>query len=246
MTRGAETLTVLSPSHIRDLLAQSPQAIRELLVEVTGLAGAADLISRAETAAVSWRAASRAEIVKLGGRDARGVLALMYPFEYSALEILVGSGNERRCLLALDSAQDPGNLAAVIRNAAFFGATGIILPEDRSVQVTATVARRSAGALWMVKIARVKNLVRTLEQLKSCGFWMYATVVKGGKAPRNEVFPEKSCFVLGGEGKGLRRLVRDRCDVRLTVPGKFESLNLGAFSAVLLYEWAVQGGEVFA
>jgi 23S rRNA (guanosine2251-2'-O)-methyltransferase len=112
-----------------------------------------------------------------------------------------------------------------------------VLPKDRSVEVNAAAMRRSAGALAVLPVSRVVNLVRALEELKAAGFWIYGAVATGGKDPAHEAFSERACLVLGAEDEGLRPLVERTCDILLTVPGQFESLNVSACAAVLMYAW---------
>jgi len=157
-------------------------------------------------------------------------------------EVAPAAASPRRiCLLALDSVTDPGNLGAIARSARFFGASGIVLPQDRSVEVTAAAVRRSAGALLSVPVARVINLVRALKDLKDHGYWTYCAMPHGGVEPLAEKFPERSVLVLGAEDVGVRPLVSRTCDIALTIPGAFESLNVSACAAVLLYAWSRKG-----
>lgn len=172
-------------------------------------------------------------------RSHQGVIARVSPFRYVELDELVGTrGDEPSLLLALDGVEDPMNLGSLLRVADAAGAGGVIIPKRRSTPVTPAVGRASAGAVEHTRIARVTNLPRALERLKSAGLW-----VVGAEADRGELYHEVDMtgpvvVVLGGEGRGLGRLVREHCDHLASIPmlGRVGSLNVAAAGAVLLFE----------
>ncbi len=232
-----ESLFAHGIAHVGDLVACAPGLIQEVLLEGRdGKLG--KLHDRCRLARVACRIAGRSELMRLGGREARAALAILMPYPYVALDDLVAALPERAIVLALDGVTDPGNLGAIARSARFFGAGGLILPERNSAAVTATVVRRSAGAVMQLPVAQVTNLVRSLARLQEAGFWVYGTAPGQGEHPGTLAFPERTCLVLGSEGKGMRPLVARACDHQLMLPGDFESLNVASFSAVLLYEWS--------
>jgi 23S rRNA (guanosine2251-2'-O)-methyltransferase len=234
-----EELKAHGLAHVLDLVSTAPQVVAEVWVESTQgkLSGLVKLLDKS---AISWREVSRKELVARGGRDARMALALLHPFQYLSLPDLVAQVPEQGCVIALDSVTDPGNFGSILRSAAFFGVAGVILPERNSVAVTATVVRRSAGAAMQVPVARVTNLVRTLEELKKDDFWVYGTEPRGSRPLAGESFSGRTCFVLGAEGKGMRPLVARSCDMQLGLSGSFESLNVASFGAVLFHAWSMQ------
>ena len=141
-------------------------------------------------------------------------------------------------LALLDGIQDPQNLGAVIRAAETLGIQGIIIPERRSASLTETVAKCSAGAIENMPIACVNNLVQTLELLKKTGFWMVG-VDANGETPCHEFqFDMPVALIIGGEEKGIRPLLRKKCDFTIHIPmqGKLDSLNAATASAVVFYE----------
>lgn len=242
MSERSDKLTVHGVSHVLDVCRQAPGLVDEVLVEV-GLSGGegGQLSALLKEGAFNWRPAERGELVRAAGGRARRAVAILRPYPYLSLPQLLAEGTGRSLVVALDSITDPGNLGAIIRNAVFFGALGIITTKDRSAEVTAAVVRRSAGAAAVVRIAKVTNLARALRELKGAGYWVYGTVPGQGALPSAEAFPERTCFVLGSEGKGLRPVVAKECDGSLSVAGDWESLNVASFAAVLLYEWAREG-----
>ena len=144
-------------------------------------------------------------------------------------------------LLALDSIQDPRNLGSILRSALAAGFGHIILTRDRSVPVTGTVARTSAGAVAHLKLCQVVNLAETLKLLKERGFWVFGAVVEPEADSIYQAdFSGPVCLVIGSEGKGIRPLVRRQCDHLVTIPmhAPFNSLNASAAAAVLLFEIA--------
>ena len=189
---------------------------------------------------------SRSVLQKLsGGGNHQGVVALAPPFKYLSLAGLMErseaiSGDP--FFIVLDHLQDPQNFGSLLRTADAAGMHGVIIPEDRSVKVTPTVRKVAAGAAERLPVARVVNLVRAVEQLKDAGFWVYGAEAEG-KTPYYQVdFSGPFVLVIGSEGKGLSRLLRERCDGTVSIPmrGRAGSLNAAVAAAVLLYAAAAQ------
>jgi 23S rRNA (guanosine2251-2'-O)-methyltransferase len=171
----------------------------------------------------------------------QGALILLSAKGFSPLEdILAGSANP--FLVLLDEIADPQNLGAIIRSAECAGADGIVLPERRSAGLTETVVEVSAGATEHLKVARVTNLARTMDQLKERGLWLVGA--EGGQKEYWTDFDYTGPvgIVLGSEGRGMRRLVREKCDKVLSIPlfGRVNSLNVAAAAAVFFFEVARQ------
>ena len=171
----------------------------------------------------------------------QGAVLVLGAKEYSDLDDIL-AGSRLPFLVLLDEIEDPQNLGAILRSAECAGADGIVLPERRSVGITDAVIRVSAGAAEHLKIARVPNLARTMDDLKRKGLWLVGA--EGGQKALWYEF-DYTCpvgVVLGSEGRGLRRLVREKCDRLLSIPvlGRVNSLNVGAAAAVFFFEVARQ------
>lgn len=178
--------------------------------------------------------AERPEI--LTGGVHQGVAAELKPRRTWTLKELLEE--QPTLLVALDAVQDPQNLGAILRSAEAAGADGVVLPERRTAPLSSAAVKASSGASELLRIARVSGLPSTLSDLKRAGIWCVALDPNGDQAPWEFDLTQPICLVVGGEGPGLHRLVRERCDVRLRLPmvGRVESLNASAAAAALLYE----------
>lgn len=185
---------------------------------------------------------SRDQLTRMAHTDAhQGALALIRERSFLALEDLLAirpAPGGHRFFLALDGVEDPHNLGALLRTADGAGVDGVILPERRSAPVSATVAKSSAGASEHVRIARVTNLVRSLEQMKQNNIWVLGLDERGSPDYTGFDFRTDCVLVLGREGAGLHDLVRRTCDHLLRIPmaGKVSSLNVSVAGAVVMYE----------
>jgi 23S rRNA (guanosine2251-2'-O)-methyltransferase len=183
------------------------------------------------------RAASADEIAQRAGTDAhQGVCADVEAYRYADAAALLAE--PAPVLVALDEVTDPQNLGAICRTAECTGATGVILPERRSAEVTPAVCKASAGAVEHLNIAQVRNLADFLADAKGAGCWTYGAAA-GARTPYRKVdWRGGVVLVLGAEGKGLRPRVQAACDDLVAIPlrGRIDSLNVSATAAVLLYE----------
>jgi 23S rRNA (guanosine2251-2'-O)-methyltransferase len=175
----------------------------------------------------------------------QGVIAVAREFPYADLEDLIDSSKNKAghgLLIAVDHITDEGNLGALIRTAVFFGAQGIILPKDRSAQITHTVMKRSAGTYLNLPIARVVNLSRALEMMTDAGFWIIGAAGEAGESIYNFDWKRNIVLVLGSEDKGLSHIIRDKCDQIVGIPsgGPAESLNVSVACGVIISEIARQ------
>jgi 23S rRNA (guanosine2251-2'-O)-methyltransferase len=228
---------------VRELLLAGRRKVREVLV-ATGDDGRldgplADIVQLADDLRVAVRQVSRAKLAAAARTEApQGVVAFAAPLPEAELDDLVG-GNP--FLVAVDGVTDPGNLGAVLRAAECAGATGVVLPRHRAVHVTATVAKAAAGAVEHLPIALVSGLPTAIERLKAAGVWVVG-LDGAGQVPLHEltVADGPVALVLGSEGAGLSRLVRQRCDVVAAIPqrGRVGSLNVAAAAAIATYEVA--------
>jgi 23S rRNA (guanosine2251-2'-O)-methyltransferase len=171
-----------------------------------------------------------------GTRDHQGVLAWAEPYGYADAWELASA--ERALLVCLDRVTDPRNLGAVCRSAEGAGATGVVVPSHGSAAVTPAVAKASAGAVEHLPVAVVTNLARYLEEIKRDDLWIYAAAGDAEQTLWDADFAGGTVFVLGAEGKGLRPLVRRRCDAAVSIPlaGRVASLNVSVAAALLLFE----------
>lgn len=170
----------------------------------------------------------------------QGVVAVTGQYPYVGLDDVIAplERAERSILLLLDQIQDPGNLGAIVRSAYSLGANAAIITKNRSAQMTSAAVRASAGASELLPIARATNLVSTINALKSAGYQIYGAALEGTQELHNICWPAKIALIMGNEGKGLRQLTRENCDTLLKIPmaNEFESLNVSASAAILLYE----------
>ena len=178
------------------------------------------------------------------GANHQGIIALAAEQNYSSVEEileLARDRNEAPFIVMLDGVEDPHNLGAIIRNAECAGAHGIIIPKRRAVGLTPAAAKASAGALMHMKIAKVTNLAQTIDELKELGVWFYAADM-GGEAVYRSDLKGSACIVLGSEGFGISRLVKEKCDFVVSIPmyGQVNSMNVSCAAAVILSEAARQ------
>ncbi len=201
------------------------------------------LAAACRQAGVRIRQEPREQLTQLAGTDAhQGVVALVHPQEFLAIEDLFfappAANGQARLLLALDGVEDPQNLGALLRVADGAGVDGVILTERRSAPLSPTAVKASAGAAEHLRIARVVNLVRALEDLKARNIWAIGLDERGPQDYDRFDFTGNCVLVLGREGAGLHDLVRRTCDHLLRIPmaGGVSSLNVSAAGAVVLYE----------
>lgn len=231
---------------VRELLMAERRKVHEIWVsaELEGDAGVADIVEIASARRVPLRHVARAKLDHEARTDApQGVLAHAAELPEADLGALIrGTSKTKPFLVAVDGVTDPGNLGAIIRNCDGAGVTGLLLPRHRSVHITPTVSKASAGAIEHVPMALVPGLPATLKQLKDHRVW---TVGLDDDADRDiyeigDLATEAICLVLGAEGAGIARLTRERCDLVVSIPmlGRVSSLNVSAAAAVSLFEVA--------
>ena len=204
-----------------------------------------EILEIARYADIPIRRVPRPELQRIAaGANHQGVVATIAAAHYThadelldALAARVGT-QDPPLAVVLDGVEDPRNLGAVIRTLECAGAHGVFVPERRAAGLTETVAKAAAGALEYVPVARVPNVVRLLEELKGRGVWTVGTAAGAETSYTDWDWTQPCALLLGGEGKGLRRLVRERCDVLVSIPlrGHIESLNVAVAAGVVLYE----------
>ena len=199
------------------------------------------IVREAKKAGLYVRFETKDRLTQMAGNDThQGVLASVAAYEYASVEEILKEArdrNEQPFIILLDGIEDPHNLGSVIRTAHQAGAHGVIIRENRAVGLTATVAKTSAGALNYIKVAKVTNIVKTMERLKKEGLWFVCADMDGTRMYDLDL---KGAIgvVIGAEGNGVSRLVRENCDFVASVPmfGRIDSLNASVAAALLMYE----------
>jgi len=173
-----------------------------------------------------------------GTETHQGVAAEVADFNGVSLNEIINSQTQKSTVVILDQVQDPRNLGAIARTAFAAGAGGMVLPRRGSAPVSAVALKASAGAFFHIKVAYETNLTRAVDKLKNAGYWVYGADAKAGQDIYTIDFAPLVAMVFGGEGKGLRQLVKSKCDQLFRIPmqGQMESLNVSVAAGVALYE----------
>lgn len=187
---------------------------------------------------------------ELTGRDAvhQGVIAtinpssLLVPFETFIEKLDL---TKKPALVVLGEVQDPHNVGAIIRSAAAFGFSAVLIPEHNQAPVTGAVVKTSAGMAFRIPLISIGNVNQTLTALKKKGFWTYGLDMNGTKTASEESFSTPSAFVIGNEGAGIREKTRAQCDVMLRIPmhKRTESLNAAVSAGIIFYEWSTKHSD---
>ena len=216
-----------------------------LIAEGAHPARLADLTAAAKTAKVTVTKSKRAALDRLAeGVNHQGVVALVAATKYADADDLLGRLSGTPLLIILDGVEDPHNLGAIIRTAEAAGANAIFIPERHAVGLTDTVAKTSAGAIEHLPVARIGNVTSFIETLKTKSIWVVGVEADAKRSYTKWDFAVPTAIVLGSEGKGIRRLVREHCDEIISIPmsGKVNSLNVSVAAGVVLFEAVRQRG----
>ncbi len=204
------------------------------------------VVRLAKSRNVPVRFEEREQIDRLAGtREHQGIAALAAAKPTVELEDLLADKAAGGILVLLDGVEDPHNLGAIVRTSLAAGARGVVVPERRAAGLTDTVERASAGALAHLSVARVKNLVRAMEEMKEAGYWLVGLDERAEKSYTDVDLTGSIGIVLGREGEGLHDLTRKRCDFLVSLPttGPVRSLNVSVAAGVMLFEAVRQRGE---
>ncbi len=196
-----------------------------------------EIVQLARKQGVPVRFEERGQLDRLANsKDHQGVVALAAARAAASLEDILA--NAKGLIVLLDGVEDPHNLGAIIRTALAAGAHGVVIPERRAAGLTDTVARASAGALAHLPVAKVTNLVRTMEELKEAGYWLVGLDEQADKNYTEVDYTSPVGIVLGSEGQGLHELTRKRCDFVVSLPttGPVKSLNVSVAAGVVFFE----------
>ena len=220
-------------------LLNSNSKIEKILVENSNNLNLQKIVERAKNLGVKLEILAKTDLDKIRA-NTQSVLAFVPNYKYVEVEdmlALAEKKGQKPFVVILDGIMDPHNLGAIIRTCERAGVHGVIIPENRACDITDTVYKTSAGAVCHVKIAKVVNLTRTIEKLKQAGIWVYA-LEAGNKRIYKADFTYPTALVIGGEGKGVSRLVKESVDEVLSLDmfGKVNSLNASNAAAIGIYE----------
>ena len=230
----------------------SGRAIEKVLIAKGELNGSVKvIIAKAKAMKIPIKEVDRKKLdLMCSASSHQGIAAIAAIKEYSSVDdifSLAESRNEAPFIIVLDEIEDAHNLGAIIRTAECAGAHGIIIPKRRSAGLSYAVGKTSAGAYEYMPVARVTNIPAVLDELKSRGCWIYGADMSGTVYAENDL-KGSAALVIGSEGNGIGRLVREKCDVILSLPmcGKINSLNASVAAGILMYEFTRQRLEIKA
>jgi 23S rRNA (guanosine2251-2'-O)-methyltransferase len=236
---------VIGRNPVRELLA-SGRAIDKIFIQRGERTGSViPLVAEASARGIVTVEVEKQKLDTMcGGAAHQGIIALAAEKDYceiSDIIALAAERGEKPFVVVCDEINDPHNLGAIIRSADCLGAHGVIIPKRRSVGLSATVSKASAGALEGMLIAKATNVSAAIDELKECGLWIYAADMDG-KPYYEHKFDAPTAIVLGSEGNGVSRLVREKCDFIISIPqyGKVNSLNVSNAAAIIMSEVAKQ------
>lgn len=198
-----------------------------------------ELVRLAKSRNVPVRFEDRVQVDRLAAtREHQGIIGFAASKPAVELVDLLRPASGNGLIVLLDGVEDPQNLGAIVRTALASGSNGVVIPERRAAGLTETVSRASAGALEYLPVARVKNLVRAMEEMKEAGFWLVGLDERAAKAYTEIDYTDPVGIVLGSEGEGLHELTRKRCDFLVSIPttGPVRSLNVSVSAGVVLFE----------
>lgn len=236
-----ETTLVEGRNAVSELL-KSGRAADKLFVAEGAHGRMGDIIALAKAAGVPVIQCDRRKLDGMSPTgNHQGVIAQAAAHEYASLDDLFAAAQEKGeapLFVVCDGVEDPHNLGAILRSAEAAGAHGVIIPKRRAVGLTAAVARASAGAVEHIAVHKATNLAAALEELKARGVWVYGAEADGTVGLYSADFAGATALVIGSEGSGMSRLVREKCDFIVSIPmrGRVNSLNASNAAAVLLYE----------
>ena len=238
---------LIGPHAVGEWLASSPERLEALLVAASPNDRIQALARQAAAANIPVEIVSTRHLQSLAEpKNPQGVAARVKPYAFADLDAVLAAAGGVPLVLAVDGVTDPGNLGALIRSAAFFGATAVLLPRDRSASITPVVERAAAGAVARIPICQVNSFVNALAGLREVGYSIVGGIVGPHPSPSGVDLRSPLVAVVGSEGSGIRPSVRRLCDLKVSLPSPAgaqrgpASLNVSAFTSILLYEIARQ------
>ena len=228
---------------VLEKLRSSPGRIRKIQISAgRNDQRTSEIRSLAKDSGVPVLESNRRDLDQLFDREVnhQGIVAIVKNADLISIEELIEGalGNETSTIALLDGIQDPGNLGAIIRSAECAGLDGLILPERNSVGITDTVVKSSAGAVDNIALSQVGNVATAMNLLKEAGYWIIGADAAGENNYSDWDYDPKTVIVLGSEGKGIRRLTSEKCDVLVSIPmqGQTSSLNVSVTAGILFFE----------
>ncbi len=196
------------------------------------------IIEKLKRQNIKYKFAQKNEFNQFKGANHQGIAAKIEEYQYCDVKDLFNTSKENNIIVILDQIEDPHNFGAIIRTCDAAGVNGIIIQDKRQVGVTPTVAKVSTGAINHVKIAKVTNIVRTIEELKNNGYWIAGTDANNAQDYRQIDYTGNIALVIGSEGRGIRELVLKSCDLKAFIPmqGSVTSLNASVAAALFIYQ----------
>lgn len=197
-----------------------------------------DVCEVAKTNALKIKEYDKEGLMKILPPNNQGVGALVDDYQYKKLDEVLKKPSDRKLFVMLDSLEDPHNLGAILRSADAFSADAVIIPKNRSVKLNSTVAKVSTGSIEYVDVVEVVNLNQTIKTLKDNGFWIVGTDADTPQTIHDIDVDTNVCLVIGSEGKGISRLVKENCDyiVKIPMTGHVNSLNASVSAGLIIYE----------
>ncbi|MEM6545662.1 MAG: 23S rRNA (guanosine(2251)-2'-O)-methyltransferase RlmB, partial [Pseudomonadota bacterium] len=232
---------------VAEILKQNPTAIERLFLQAGRLDQRAEsILKRAESSGITVQRVARSELDQLVDGRHQGVIATLagtrvqdQDLRWSEQQLLHAvEHNDQALILVLDGVTDPHNLGACLRSADAAGATAVVIPKDKSADITPTVRKVACGACATVPLVRVTNLARSLVALKESGIWLYGAAGEAETSLYEARARGPIALVMGAEGSGMRRLTREHCDFLIAIPmaGAVESLNVSVATGICLFE----------
>ena len=239
--KAAGSAVIFGVLPVLEALRANPRRIEKILVaEGAREHRLAEIVEISRLNGIQRNTVSRDELARSveNGVNHQGIVAFAAAADYTPADEILDQAGENALFVILDGVEDPRNLGAILRSAECAGVGGVFIPERRAVGLTETVAKSSAGATEHVRVAKVGNINRLIEELKERNIWVVGTSGDAGTPYTDWDWTRPSALVLGSEGSGLHRLVAENCDVLVKIPmyGKIESLNVSVAAGVILFE----------
>lgn len=217
---------------------------RVLVSDERGIKGLGEIIKKAKDKGIEVRKTPQQKLNKYGNNH-QGVVALVAKACFTTLDEALMAETKTPLLIILDGIEDPHNMGAIIRTAECVGASAVLIPKRHSAPINSTVAKTSAGAIEHVSLVEIGNVSQTIKMLKKAGFWVLGAAMEGEQTLYESDMTVPTVLVIGNEGKGISRLVKEQCDYLVQIPmlGKLNSLNASVAAAILMYEVVRQRSE---
>lgn len=231
---------IVGRNAVKEALRGGRSIQRVLLAEDKAHTALKDILGLARTQGIEVRLLPHKQLQKYAqDLPHQGVVAMVNAVAFRELgEVLQESGQEAPLLILTDGVEDPHNMGAIIRTAECVGATAVLIPKRHNAPINATVAKTSAGAVELIPLVQVGNVAQTIKSLQKQGFWVMGAHMEGDRTLYEADMRLPTVLVIGNEGKGISRIVKEACDFLVTIPmaGRLNSLNASVAAAVLMYE----------